>query len=594
MRYFIHSTCALLSLTLQHVFRSTHVDSLELDFESRTSQGNQSVQSGIEEILADLDAVKRAWKERYNAASMISRLPAEILSIVFQICARSAQLERGRRQQIEWTVVLQVCSHWRRIALESPSVWSYVTFAYLPWTEAMIERSKSAPLAVNVVVHRYCYYYAHGGWLLPDIVCSMLRKLSRRIRELSFTLWDGTSGAAFLDKGFSLFMSSLGESLDDDAGPSQLEDLTIHSVTQGSSEVPILPTTILHLGTSRLRNLRLHGVGRPWESPFLFKGLSLASLSITGIPINRGRPTVSQVIHVLERLPSLQFLCLDSIDFSSHLPDRVVYLNHLSHLELDCTLTGWSLLLSRLVYPPLMMMRLASKDDSMPSHKLDFLAGSSSVAHVLGQKLMTKLPIRCIVSRCSNRSVILQTWTKRGTRSGPPSLDPSLQLRISLTTWPTHKSLGNLLIRICGTLALGSLEVLHLEGMLVDADRLLESFGKLKSLNTIRIVRPGLHGLSVVEALSAGIVRDIGQQATAQPVTNCRLKFAALRNLVCEYWQESNPPWQSLADCLKERRRRGAGIRKLFLRSSWLSPQEFQSLKSKGVAQQTCTSKLRS
>lgn len=32
-------------------------------------------------------------------------------------------------QQIEWTVVLQVCTHWRRIALESPSVWGYVTFA---------------------------------------------------------------------------------------------------------------------------------------------------------------------------------------------------------------------------------------------------------------------------------------------------------------------------------------------------------------------------------------------------------------------------------------------------------------------------------
>jgi len=61
----------------------------------------------------------------------------------------------------------------------------------------------------------------------------MLRKLSRRIRELSFTLLDGAD-CIYLN-WFALFMSWLSEGRDDDAGLFQLENLTIHSVPQSSS-----------------------------------------------------------------------------------------------------------------------------------------------------------------------------------------------------------------------------------------------------------------------------------------------------------------------------------------------------------------------
>ena len=282
------------------------LDGLELDFGSGVRQGNQSVQSRIEETLAELEGIKRAWKERYNDASMISRLPAEVLSIVFQIYACSAQQEQGRRQQIEWTAVLQVCSHWRRVALESPSVWSHVTFAYVRWTEAMIERSKSAPLTVHVVVPR-CGIQSRR--LPPDIMCDMLRKLLHRIRGLSFTLLDDADNMHL--NRFASFVGRLVESLDDDARAFQLADFTIHSVPRRSfgrfgALAESLPATILRLGTCRLRNLRLHGMSRPWESPSLVKGLSLTMLSISGIPIYGGRPTVSQVIRVLGKLPDLQ------------------------------------------------------------------------------------------------------------------------------------------------------------------------------------------------------------------------------------------------------------------------------------------------
>jgi len=81
---FIHSTFALSPL---NVFHSTPLDDMELGFGSRVGQGIQSIQSGIEETLAELDVIKQAWRERCNAMSGISRLPTEVLSIIFRLCA---------------------------------------------------------------------------------------------------------------------------------------------------------------------------------------------------------------------------------------------------------------------------------------------------------------------------------------------------------------------------------------------------------------------------------------------------------------------------------------------------------------------------
>jgi hypothetical protein len=179
----------------------------------------------------------------------------------------------------------------------------------------------------------------------------------------------------------------------------------------------------------------------------------------------------------------------------------VVCFNHLSRLKLDCTPAGWSLLLSHLVYPPLIEMRFASTDVS--TFKLDILAGLSFIAQALGQQLI-KHPIRCIVvSRFNGGSVMLQTWTKRGTWSGPP-----LEIRFYNSRYPfkdsAHGSKRRQTVnQNLWQLSLGWLEALLLERVLVEADPLLETSGKLKSLDTTRFVRPGLRGHAVIKALSA-------------------------------------------------------------------------------------------
>lgn len=114
----------------------------------------------------------------------------------------------------------------------------------------MIEWSKSAPLTIHVVVCPYYHPYYSYSEFLPDITMGdMLRKLSRRIRELSFTLLDGAD-CIYLN-WFALFMSWLSEGRDDDAGLFQLENLTIHSVPQSSSGA-----------------LNPHQYFAPWHIPF--------------------------------------------------------------------------------------------------------------------------------------------------------------------------------------------------------------------------------------------------------------------------------------------------------------------------------------
>ncbi|KAH6917612.1 hypothetical protein BKA70DRAFT_1252689, partial [Coprinopsis sp. MPI-PUGE-AT-0042] len=51
----------------------------------------------------------------------------------------------------EWNALALVSRRWRNVALASPSLWNHITFYYTrPWVEAMLERSKQAPLEVII------------------------------------------------------------------------------------------------------------------------------------------------------------------------------------------------------------------------------------------------------------------------------------------------------------------------------------------------------------------------------------------------------------------------------------------------------------
>ncbi|KAE9410840.1 hypothetical protein BT96DRAFT_766117, partial [Gymnopus androsaceus JB14] len=82
----------------------------------------------------------RELKSRYNLHMPISKLPAEILCVIFMLVPESTDDDWYR------FTVTHVCSHWRSIALNYPEMWNMPDFWMPEWACEMLKRSEMAPL----------------------------------------------------------------------------------------------------------------------------------------------------------------------------------------------------------------------------------------------------------------------------------------------------------------------------------------------------------------------------------------------------------------------------------------------------------------
>ncbi|KAF8432459.1 hypothetical protein L210DRAFT_3763916 [Boletus edulis BED1] len=88
-----------------------------------------------------------------NPYPFVSRLPTETLQDIFIHCARDYHYHQGlypTKSVPSWVNVSHVCRHWRNVALESPTLWSYLFIISRRWTEVLLARSKQASLKIRV------------------------------------------------------------------------------------------------------------------------------------------------------------------------------------------------------------------------------------------------------------------------------------------------------------------------------------------------------------------------------------------------------------------------------------------------------------
>ncbi|KIK96040.1 hypothetical protein PAXRUDRAFT_826390 [Paxillus rubicundulus Ve08.2h10] len=90
-----------------------------------------------------------------NALSPISRLPDELFAAVFvhnaQECYSSSKRRTWPPPSVpSWVNVSYVCNHWRTVALDCPTLWTYLFFVSRPWMAELLTRSKMAPLCVQL------------------------------------------------------------------------------------------------------------------------------------------------------------------------------------------------------------------------------------------------------------------------------------------------------------------------------------------------------------------------------------------------------------------------------------------------------------
>ncbi|KAF4612182.1 hypothetical protein D9613_004563 [Agrocybe pediades] len=143
---------------------------------SRVNELELEVQEAIERVKQVISDLKRAKTEvNYQHSSIVKDFPPEILSAIFesyvsdtvasQIAVGGHYVRQNRILPVPMTLI-QVCNHWRRVALSTPQIWTTIALnlnlrreeEQLCFVRAWIARTRNFPLTVHLY---FCSFLWH-------------------------------------------------------------------------------------------------------------------------------------------------------------------------------------------------------------------------------------------------------------------------------------------------------------------------------------------------------------------------------------------------------------------------------------------------
>ncbi|EIM85525.1 uncharacterized protein STEHIDRAFT_140143 [Stereum hirsutum FP-91666 SS1] len=301
-----------------------------------------------------------------NYQSPLLTVPPEILSNIFIFLIDIAPLSKrsrsywdiGRVKQtsssngwLGWIVITHVCRYWRQVAIETPALWTQISFVIgRQWMLEMMRRAKQAPVTI-----RY-----PGGSNVPDVdLIQYVRDNISHIRTLDMSFG--------LDEGMDPPLSSCTSCT---RRPASI--LTHLRLLSYSFQGIATPVDLFALEAPQLRSIDLQGNFRiDWSRGALGSGFSglqelhvtlkefdPAPFSLLPPHVRDMLPSLNQLLDVLERLPHLKRLRLShaipavqSYDLTQHIGARTVHLHHLSDLFLSGGVIECISLLRSLQYP---------------------------------------------------------------------------------------------------------------------------------------------------------------------------------------------------------------------------------------------------
>ncbi|KAF8066613.1 hypothetical protein FPV67DRAFT_1781145 [Lyophyllum atratum] len=496
----------------------------------------------IQEGIAASEAVTTSWKRRHNELSVIFRLPPEILATVFRCTIEPSELE----YRLRWFRVSHVCSHWRRVALECPSLWSDIPFSCPRWAEEMLARSKMAPLTIKAMFGEYRTLRSSAA-VREATFKTALSQLSR-IRHLSLNQSNGDI-RAFRELARSLDSSAL-----------LLETFDIHFTS--ISDENRLPQGLFSGDSPRLVRLGIAGCGLNWGAPIF---ANLVSLKVTNIP-NASRPPVDQVISALSHMSRLEKLELDS-DFASASgelisPAKTANLPRLVHLSVTSLLVSCVSLMEHITYPSgarvTVTCRLSDGSQHVPATSFSLVR---QLADTLGRRI--EGPIRYLSFDWQK----IRAWTSSGSAPSIPHFETP---QLDLTFMPHQRVpfVTEIATHALPPLSLQYVESLKIDDLFLSKTAWVDHFGSLSQLTYLEV---GPDDSQFLRALS------IGTSAALEPCDQAGdVQFKALKSLTISGWMlDDLTPFipgsaaktvsRSLADCLKARRERGTALSDLFL-----------------------------
>ncbi|KAG2343997.1 hypothetical protein BDR05DRAFT_1059259 [Suillus weaverae] len=231
----------------------------------------------------------RVLRSRSNGRVPVSRLPDEILLMVFKHFEEEKRLNGYDSDDDEvmtddigdapaCLVVTHVCRYWRKVALECPTLWTFISSTPPPWLDVMLERSQKAPLVV--------IYTPFSISLLDGCMDKVLSHLPRikhlELRAFSYAVGHvmdllSSQPAPMLEKFKLILYSSL---------PTTVS--TSNTIFQGQAPL--------------LRHLEVDNCDRTWSS-CIFGGLRTLRVGRTPLP---------DLLSALRCMPTLEQLTLQS------------------------------------------------------------------------------------------------------------------------------------------------------------------------------------------------------------------------------------------------------------------------------------------
>ncbi|OAX43277.1 hypothetical protein K503DRAFT_796498 [Rhizopogon vinicolor AM-OR11-026] len=253
----------------------------------------------IDNELAALAESMRALRSRRNSLARISCLPPEILATVFKHIVGGEGLNNytGNYHCPPCLKVTHVCGHWRRVALECPSLWAYIDWISPCWIVVMLERSKKAVLVVS----------CNASTLPRDSLERVLSQLPRiKVLRLHTYLSD-------IDRVLDHLSSQ----------PAPLLQNFKFSVIGGDSHLASSPMsdTIFQGQAPQLRGVELTTRSVSWTS-CIFSGLRTLYVRRIG---SASSSTLPELLSALTRMPDLERLTLERLSISggNNVVDRV-------------------------------------------------------------------------------------------------------------------------------------------------------------------------------------------------------------------------------------------------------------------------------
>lgn len=277
-------------------------------------------------------------KRQQNANASISKLPPEIFVAVFKIIKAENRLE-------DFHKVLQVCHHWRFIAIDAPFLWTDPPAELHHYTLLMLERSKMALLTVRMP----------PGTRMATV--KAILEHSGRIRSLSCML--NTRSLDTMQK----LLSTLPRM--------PLEELRIAPQYHASKTFKLDSTALCP--PDHLRRLILTTIDLDWN---LIRVSSLRELQLNFICLSTS-VTWDQLFGLLCNTPFLEslFMTLESILINQPSPGargKPILLQHLQLLSLQyATENQIQHLLSHMACPHLCDLRIGCNSSEADSNDYD-------------------------------------------------------------------------------------------------------------------------------------------------------------------------------------------------------------------------------